>query len=265
MPLKVRLKISLIILIFIAIIATTFILSIMIHPAFILISVVLLITGLYLLYVYYPKFDPSGYTIYKLRGKGRCIALTFDDGPDPVTTPEILDILKTYSINAAFFCVGERAERYPEIIKRIREDGHILGNHGYSHTKLHNRSLKFIRDEIEKSERVLNPLTEINGYKLFRTPHGFKSLRLARDLKKRNYILVGWTRGIWDTDGSDANTLLKRAEAYLRDGVIYLLHDGRDIVGSSTNTVEFLRKFIPILHNRGYRIITITDTIEKKR
>jgi len=259
MPLEVRIKVVIIVILFLALLLCIGILSILIHPSLLIVFAALLITGIYLIYVYYPKFDPFGYTIYKLREQEKSIALTFDDGPDPITTPEILDILKTHSIRATFFCVGERAEKYKEIVNRIRDEGHIIGNHGYSHIKLHNKSPSLISAEIEKSERILSPLTEIDGHKFFRSPHGFKSIRLVRELKKRNYILVGWTRGIWDTDGSDAETLLRRAAGYLQDGVVYLLHDGRDIVGSGTNTVEFLRKFITLIHNKGYKITTFPE------
>lgn len=216
-----------------------------------------MLLSLYVVFIYYPKFDPTGFTLIGLKKGKKEIAFTFDDGPDPIITPLILDILKENSIKATFFCLGFKAQKYPEIVKRIRDEGHILGNHGFSHTKLHNKSKDFIKMEIDRAEDILNPLTEVNGVKLFRSPHGFKNFTLINVLKKKNYLLVGWSRGIWDSDGSDANVLLKRAMNYLTDGVIFLFHDGRYIEGTGKNTVDFLKAFIPLVKEAGYKITDI--------
>lgn len=254
MPFLVRTKVALMVLLYMVLLGVSLYLTICYSILYAFLFVLLLLLGVYLVFVFYPKFDPTGFTVYKLRKGDKRVAFTFDDGPDPVVTPLILDILKREKIRAAFFCIGNRAERYPELVKRIRDEGHLLGNHGYSHTKLHNQSITFVKSEVERSENILSPLSEIDGKRLFRTPHGFKSLRLIKLLRSKNYILVGWTRGIWDSDGSDATTLLRRAERYLDDGVIFLFHDGRDRIGGGVNTADFLKRFIPLLKGRGYEI-----------
>lgn len=254
MPAKVKIRVGLIISVCLIVLAVLLYLSITYNILFLIIFLFLLLLGIYLIFVFYPKFDPTGFTIYKLKKGDKRVAFTFDDGPDPFVTPQILDILKNENINAIFFCVGSRAERYPELVKRIREEGHLLGNHGYSHIKLHNKGFDFVKNEIERSEEILSPLSDINGKRLFRTPHGFKNFRLIEFLRSKNYILIGWTRGIWDSDGSSVEILLSRAEKYLEDGVIFLFHDGRDVVGTGTNTVEFLKKFIPVVKSRGFQI-----------
>lgn len=254
MPSRVKVKVILIVLCYLVLLGISFYLTIFYNRLYIFLFVLLILLGIYLIFVFYPKFDPTGVTIYKLKKGKKRVVFTFDDGPDPEITPLVLDILKKENIKAIFFCVGSRAERYPELINRIREEGHLLGNHGYSHIKLHNKRIGFISSEIERSENILSPLSEVDGKKLFRSPHGFKNFCLIEFLKSKNYILVGWTRGIWDSDGSNAETLFMRAMKYLDDGVIFLFHDGRDRVGGGINTVEFLKKFIPVLKERGYEI-----------
>ncbi len=255
MPSGVRIRVALIIGLYLLLIANLLFFVFSISYYYLIPVVLLLLIGLYLLFVYYPKFDPAGFTIYKLKKGYDRIAFTFDDGPDPLVTPEILDILKEYSIKATFFCLGFKAKKYPEIIKRIYEEGHLIGNHGYSHAKLHNKNKEYIKNEIDKTEEVLKPLSLLNNKRLFRSPHGFKNLTLIQLLREKNYVLVGWTRGIWDSDGSDADILLKRANAYLKDGVIYLFHDGRDKEGSGKNTAEFLRRFIPLVKEKGFDVV----------
>ncbi|MGC8928733.1 MAG: polysaccharide deacetylase family protein [Myxococcota bacterium] len=247
-------KIILIVVSFLLLFIFTIFLSIRVSPILLLSSGLILFIALYIVFIFYPKFDPTGFTIIRLKKGKKEIAFTFDDGPDPVITPIILDILKGHSVRATFFCLGFKAEKYPEIIERIRREGHNIGNHGYSHTKLHNKDIEFIKREIDRTEEILKPLSQINGKKLFRSPHGFKNFSLIRLLRERNYILAGWTRGIWDSDGSPPDILLKRAINYLDDGVIFLFHDGRDIEGDGKNTTEFLKMFIPVVRERGYNI-----------
>ncbi len=254
MPLTVRLKVIFIVFLYLSLFVLSVLLSVYLNPVLIAIPVILLVLGIYLVFIFYPKFDPTGFTLYRLKKGKNNIAFTFDDGPDPFVTPVVLDILKEYSVKATFFCLGFKAEKYPDIIRRIREEGHILANHGYSHTKLHNKSYGFILSEIERSEKVLEPLSLLNGKRLFRSPHGFKNFTLMKILKRNNYILAGWTRGIWDSDGSEPEILLRRALHYLEDGVIFLFHDGRDIEGRGMNIAEFLRKFIPLVREKGYNI-----------
>ncbi|MCX7944140.1 MAG: polysaccharide deacetylase family protein [Deltaproteobacteria bacterium] len=265
MPFVIKIRVLFIVLIYVVLLSTSIYLIVYVSPLFTLLSILIILVGLYVLFVFYPKFDPTGSTYYKLTKGDRRIVLTFDDGPDPIITPQILDILKFYDVKAAFFCLGFKAEKYPEIINRIREEGHILANHGYSHTKLHNKSAEFVKVEIERSEQALKPLSLVNGKKLFRAPHGFKNFALLELLKKNNYVLVGWSRGIWDSDNSDASVLLERALDYLNDGVIYLLHDGRDVEGRGVNTVLFLRLFIPEIIKRGFHITNINEVFTKHR
>ncbi|MCX7957683.1 MAG: polysaccharide deacetylase family protein [Deltaproteobacteria bacterium] len=254
MPFGVRIKVVFIILFYFLLLSVSAVFVLFVCPFCFLITLFLIVSGLYALFVFYPKFDPTGFSLIRLKGGSKKIALTFDDGPDPVVTPMILDILKSYSLKATFFCLGFKAKQYPEIIERIRNEGHTLANHGYSHAKLHNKNTDFIKSEIERAEKVLEPLTLLSGKKLFRAPHGFKNFTLIKVLRQNNYILAGWSRGIWDSDGSDADILMKRALNYLEDGVIYLFHDGRDDIGKGINTVEFLKRFIENVTERGYVI-----------
>lgn len=132
--------------------------------------------------------------IFRMRTKEKLLCLTFDDGPDPDSTPKILEIINRYHINALFFCNGRSAEKYPDLIKQIKEEGHLVGNHGYSHLNGWNTSLKRYIADIENAD-------SFTSSDLFRPPYG--RLRLIQYLKlRRKYKIVFWDIMPYDFDKS---------------------------------------------------------------
>lgn len=160
-------------------------------------------------------------TMTSVKTGAPAVALTFDDGPDPVWTPRLLDLLKQYSARATFFTVGENAERFPELIARIAEEGHALGNHTFSHCSLPLLPWKEQRMEIRRCSDLLGP----QAAGLFRPPYGHQTLksRLAARCEKQRVVV--WSAEIGDWRKQDVQTLRHALRESLAPGAVILLHD----------------------------------------
>lgn len=189
------------------------------------------------------------------------IALTFDDGPNEPYTSQILKILEDNHVPATFFMVGENLTRHPELIKKIYSGGHELGNHTYSHTPLIFLTSGEIKEELNKWEQVASP--NPTAPKLFRAPRGWKSPFLNPLLKEKGYQLIGWTRGVWDTDQPGSEVLFQRLTKGIGPGEIILLHDGMENESGvdRSDLVEVLPKVIQHYRGLGFRFVTISQLL----
>src|SRR5215211_1085259 len=115
-----------------------------------------------------------GKPITQLDRSTRAVALTFDDGPNPDATPVVLDALAARSVKATFFVLGRHAERWPHLVKRIADEGHSIGNHGYFHRKLHFKSPAYVRRDLSLGTELIERTANVRPT-LFRAPHGFRS------------------------------------------------------------------------------------------
>ncbi|MGH7636880.1 MAG: polysaccharide deacetylase family protein [Gemmatimonadaceae bacterium] len=196
-----------------------------------------------------------GRVMSRLPGKDRAVALTFDDGPNPEATPRILDVLRESRVSATFFLLGKHVERWPRLARRIADEGHTIGNHGYHHGKLHLRGPAYTRMDLCVGTEVIVRTTGQTPRHL-RTPHGFRSPwvnAIARELGQR---AVGWTLGVWDTDRPGAAAIAERVRRGVRPGSIVLLHDGDacDPEGDRAQTADALTQVIRDLRDSGYRL-----------
>lgn len=192
------------------------------------------------------------------RGKKEGIALTFDDGPDPETTPIILNLLREQNIKASFFVIGKKAEKYPEIITNIEKDGHIIGNHSYAHDPLMGFfNLNKLTSDIEKCSKIVKQLTGKTPL-FFRPPFGVTNPKYAAALKKSGLMSIGWSGRSFDTISKNKNNLLIRVKKYLDPGTILLFHDDQKI------TVETLPEIIQYCKEKGIKIVPLQDLIDKK-
>ncbi len=160
------------------------------------------------------------------RGGERTIALTFDDGPDERMTPQVLDVLARHGIRATFFLVGERAERCPELVRRIVAEGHTVGNHTFTHSGLFPlRGSVRMAAELEQTRRLLQTLTG-GSVRLFRPPFGVTNPRVARVVRAGGYTTVGWSVRSFDTVArTPRHKVLARVVGRLHPGAVVLLHD----------------------------------------
>ena len=197
--------------------------------------------------------------IRKGPGNRQVIALTFDDGPHPVYTPMILQLLERYDARATFFVVGKRVEEYPQVTMAIVEKGHQVGQHTYSHPRLTRISAEDLLLEIEKSEEVLANACGIRP-RIFRPPFGFIGPDAARVLVDRGYSIVLWEEALdtYDWMGASPSRISKRIGDGAHAGGIIVMHDGW---GDRSNTIEALQGILENLTERGYKFVTIDDML----
>ena len=181
--------------------------------------------------------------------------MTFDDGPDPKWTPKVLDILKAENVKAAFFIVGVNAEEYPDLVRRIVEEGHEIGNHTYYHPNLALCWPEHVRLELNATQLLLETITGRVRRHLFRPPYAADTspskiselapLQIAQDL---GYLVVLENIDPQDWARPGADIILQRVKQQRRDGSIILLHDAG---GDRSQTVEALPRILDYLQTRG--------------
>ncbi|HEY7396235.1 MAG TPA: polysaccharide deacetylase family protein [Gemmatimonadaceae bacterium] len=195
-----------------------------------------------------------GRPIRKLASGGRVVALTFDDGPNPDATPAILDALRARGVKATFFILGRHAERWPDLVKRVADEGHAIGNHGYFHRKLHFKSPAYVRDDLTRGTTMIERASGVKPA-LFRAPHGFRSpwvTAIATSLGQRT---VGWSLGVWDSDRPGVDAIARKTIDGIRPGSILLLHDGDgyDPRGDRMQTARAVPLIVDRLLEDGYQ------------
>ena len=202
-----------------------------------------------------------GRALSRLPTRERLVALTFDDGPHPQTTPIVLDALAAEGVPATFFILGCYAERWPDIVRRAVDEGHEVANHGYFHRRLHFAGPRVVRDDLERGTSAVARATGIRP-RLFRAPHGFRSPFVSPVARSLGQAIVGWTYGVWDSDRPGAEAIARRTLAGARPGAIVLLHDadGHNPDGDRRQTAEALPKIIRGLREGGYELVKLPAT-----
>lgn len=207
---------------------------------------------------WYRNSPLFGAVLAALPGTTRRVALTFDDGPNAGATPLILDVLRDAGVPATFFMLGAAVDRYPALARRIVDEGHAIGNHGYHHQKLHWRSPAYVRAEIAAGAAAITRACG-RAPTLFRAPHGFRNpwvTPIARALGQRT---VGWSVGAWDPSCPDAELIAARILRRVRPGSIVLLHDGdgNDLDGDRQQTARALPLIIRQLRQENYAMVPL--------
>lgn len=156
-------------------------------------------------------------------------ALTFDDGPDPATTPRVLEALDAVGAKATFFVIVRKAEAYPALVKEILARGHSVGLHSYAHDRLFAlRSERRVRADLERGIAALEAITG-EAPVLFRPPIGHTNPTIARVVEDLDLVTVGWSVSARDgTAGANVDRVIARVSSRLRDGAIVLMHDASE-------------------------------------
>ena len=193
------------------------------------------------------------------RIRRQVVALTFDDGPSPDTTPKILDTLKADGARATFFVLGKHAELYPELVERIVREGHELGNHGYDHGILAFAGPAQVHRQLHRTERLLKQ-SGAPPVRVFRAPHGFRSPFVSSTARRLGYSTCAWSAGVFDTAKPGADVIVKRSVKALKPGAILLLHDadgwGND---DRSQTAEALPAILDAARADGYELVTMSE------
>jgi peptidoglycan/xylan/chitin deacetylase (PgdA/CDA1 family) len=191
------------------------------------------------------------------------VAITIDDGPDPEITPQVLSILAEHRARATFFCIGERVEQFPQIVRECVAQGHTVENHSYRHA--HYFSLLGIRALHAEVERAQQHIERASGVvpRFFRAPAGLRSPLLDPVLQRLELQLASWTRRGFDTVNSDASAVLARLTLRLGAGDILLLHDGHAARTSAGRPVvlEVLPALLTAIEQRGLRTVTLREAL----
>ncbi|GGG78506.1 hypothetical protein GCM10010918_39280 [Paenibacillus radicis (ex Gao et al. 2016)] len=195
-----------------------------------------------------PEAPPA-----ELQHKDKIIALTFDDGPDKKYTPAILDILKEKGVKATFFVVGQQVKKEPEVLQRIVDEGHAIGNHSMNHKNMAKLNAEQIQQEIDEADKLIK---EAVGFKpkMFRAPYGAVSDTLKSILEDDDRELVSWNIDTRDWAGTPVSEMQEMIHKKAKPHAIILMHS----FGSKNikHTVEMLPHVIDDLKKKGYTFVT---------
>ncbi|RXR31576.1 polysaccharide deacetylase family protein [Flavobacterium piscinae] len=178
------------------------------------------------------------------------IALTFDDGPHEMTE-KVLDLLKLFNVKATFFCIGKQIENNPQLFKRIISEGHLVGNHSFSHSENFGFfSSQNVLNEITTTNKLVQQWSGLN-MKLFRPPFGVTNPMIAKAISETKHHVIGWNIRSLDTVYEDENTIFERVKNKIKPGGIILMHD------TSQKSVNVLERLLLFLKTENYSIVSV--------
>lgn len=191
------------------------------------------------------------------------VALTFDDGPHPIHTPALLDALQERDARATFFLLGSKIKEHPEIVARMHEEGHLIGNHTYSHPILQYLNNSCMLEEIVSTNLLIEKITG-NLPNIFRPPFGQKDSRVIDVARQLNMSVILWSVDPWDWAYRNTNitfeetveSIYESIMEYLKDGSIVVLHDVFE------TTIAAAIKVMDTLIDKGYVFVTVKELFE---
>jgi peptidoglycan/xylan/chitin deacetylase (PgdA/CDA1 family) len=222
----------------------------------------LVVIAVYTLIQAYGSIVLSAQFFVDVKSSGRLdsnqVALTFDDGPVPGKTEVILDILERYKVPASFFCIGNRVKEHPEIVSKIRANGHVIGNHSYWHGKLFDlQTPGAIFKELEATNQIIFQTIGVRP-EFFRPPYGVTNPMVASAIHQGGFKTIGWSVRSLDTVIKDSEELFSKVTSRLKSGDIVLFHDFSDA------TIEILPRFIEYIQKSGLRIVRVDELLNEK-
>lgn len=188
------------------------------------------------------------------------IAFTFDDGPDPLYTPQILDIFREVGGKATFFMVGSQIEESPDTARTVFAQGHEIGNHTYTHPNLTERTMEEIEQELLRTHGLIETMTG-ESPRLFRPPYIAYNERVDEAVRKLAYAAIGAVDSgarDWEQPQPGVEHILNASRAHAKPGSILLFHDG---FGDRSQTVEAVRLLTAELKQQGYELVTVSELL----
>lgn len=206
-------------------------------------------------------YEQRGDIIWEVKTKQKLIALTFDDGPDPKQTTDILNLLQQYGARSTFFVIGKRVTRYPDLVRRMVASGHEVANHTYNHVYFDRKtSEQKIVEELASTQEAIQKAA---GYQasLFRPPGGKYNELIVNTAKRMHLKSIMWS---WHQDTKDwsmpgVRKITDKVLQNARNGDIVLFHD---FVSGSTQTKEALEIILPELQKQGYQFVTVSELLK---
>jgi peptidoglycan-N-acetylglucosamine deacetylase len=190
----------------------------------------------------------------------RKVAITFDDGPNSVYTPQILDIFSKAKGKATFFMIGEQMTNHPEVVKQVADQGHEIGNHTFTHPKLSQLSVEDCREEIEQTEKLIEEMT---GQKpvIFRPPYLDYNQDTVSILQQKGYSMIGALNleaQDWEQPGVEH--IFEKSRDVVKNGGILIFHDG---FGDRSQTIEAVRMLVSELTSQDYHLVTVSELLKQ--
>lgn len=187
------------------------------------------------------------------------VAITFDDGPNPIYTPQVIEIFSNAKGKATFFMIGEQMRNHPEIVKQVAVQGHEIGNHTYTHPKLSQLSSAECWEEIQETEKLIE---ELAGRKpvVFRPPYLDYNQETVSILQQKEYPMIGAVNleaQDWEQPG--VGHILTKSRDAVKNGSILIFHDG---YGDRSQTIEAVRMLVSELTLQGYQLVTVSELLE---
>ncbi|HPS27801.1 MAG TPA: polysaccharide deacetylase family protein [Bacteroidales bacterium] len=183
------------------------------------------------------------------------VVLTFDDGPDEAVTPKILEVLRKNNVQAVFFVIGHKAERFPSLVKQLFDEGHIIGNHSYRHHNFFGFwSSQKVADDIAKAGETIKKIIGVTPH-FFRPPFGVTNPNIKNAVKKLNLSPVGWSLRSLDTTSKNVGKITKRVSK-VKAGDIVLFHDR--IAGED----EVIENFILTCRQKNLAFARLDEALE---
>jgi peptidoglycan/xylan/chitin deacetylase (PgdA/CDA1 family) len=194
----------------------------------------------------------------KGKDESNAIAVTFDDGPIAGKTEQILKILDEHNVKAAFFCIGNRVQKEPEMVANIHQQGHIIGNHSYFHEATFDlQSSKRMLSEMKETDKAIESSIGKKP-RFFRPPYGIINPNLAKAIKSGFYLTLGWSVRSFDTMTKDKQRLFRRVTAGLKAGDVVLFHDYCDV------TIQVLPEFLQHAKKIGLNIVRLDELFNER-
>lgn len=210
---------------------------------------------IYIVVLGWGVFDIGSQFFIRTISKGRKgqVTFTFDDGPHPVYTPQILKVLEEEDVKAAFFCIGKHAERYPELVKEMDARGHVVGNHTYQHThRFGLMSIGKVREEIRHGRQVIHDILG-KAPRMFRPPFGVINPRIAGAVEAERDVIIGWDLRSRDGVARSEKQILDRVIPRLSRSGLLLFHD------TNSHTPGAVRKVIHLCRQNGTEIVSLPE------
>lgn len=189
----------------------------------------------------------------------KMISLTFDDGPHPKKTQEILKVLKKYDVKATFFMIGENASQYPNIVQMVAAEGHEIANHTNDHKSLYRQNGSKLIQSVRSCTKVLTEITGITP-RLFRPPEGYMNDDIAKIIDSEGYNVILWKIDTYDWKGRSSKEIYDTVVSGVNSGDIILMHD---FIWRKSNTALALDLIIPKLKSEGYSFVTVSELISQ--
>lgn len=207
-------------------------------------------------------WEAKGDIVWDVKTNDKVIALTFDDGPDPRYTRQILDLLEKHKAKGTFFVMGHKAQKNPTLIKEMHQKGHEIANHTYHHPRLRTITAHDLRKEIRDTDNVIHSLT--GKYPtLFRPPGGVYDDKVVNAAKAQHHLVVmwSWTQDTKDWKNPGVQRIVNKVCNNAKPGNIVLFHDAG---GNREQTVQAVKIILDKLSKEGYQFITVSQLLPYK-